>query len=238
MLQSKKLCSGSAYSLKAKEKGKRKLIAVVRIYKADHLFECNLVPGWRCLVLLFPAPSTLDACPPKACLPSEGPYGETEDFALNLRPSSFWLYCRGPSCLVEGQQRGAVLPSVSLYLSPDLRIRLYHFRGVHVAIAGPISSSDDAKDTAVEDGIAIPIFCDCIRAEPLGGNRGAYARLCGPVAERLSNLSLMRARVDAAHVLSWERGSLRSANLTAICQTVLGGKEAHCCEPTVGRVSC
>jgi len=45
-----------------------------------------------------------------------------------------------------------------------------------VAIAGPISSSDDAKDTAVEDGIAIPIFLDSLRAEPLNRNRGAYAR--------------------------------------------------------------
>jgi len=66
-----------------------------------------------------------------------------------------------------------------------VRIRLYRFRGVHATIAGPISSSDDAKDTAVEDGIAIPIFCLSIRAEPQESNRGAYARLCGPVAERL-----------------------------------------------------
>ena len=45
-----------------------------------------------------------------------------------------------------------------------------------MAIAGPISSSDDAKDTAVEDGIAIPIFCLSIRAEPLGSNRGGSTR--------------------------------------------------------------
>ena len=66
-----------------------------------------------------------------------------------------------------------------------VRIRLYHFRGVHMAILGRSPQSDDAKDTAVEDGIVIPIFCLSIRAEPLGSNRGAYARLCGPVAERL-----------------------------------------------------
>ena len=66
-----------------------------------------------------------------------------------------------------------------------VRIRLYHFRGVHMAILGRSPPSDDAKDAAVEDGIAIPIFCLSIRAEPLESNRGAYARLCGPVAERL-----------------------------------------------------
>ena len=50
---------------------------------------------------------------------------------------------------------------------------------------------------------------------------GAYARLCGPVAERLSDLSLMRARVDCVHSLFYpgSEASLRSANLTAICQT-------------------
>ena len=113
---------GAALLTVSKLKKKRKQIAVVSIYQADHLFEYNLVPEWRCLVFLFAAPSTLGLVgrsAPKACLPSEGPYGETEDFALNIRPSSFWQFCRGPSYLVEEQQRGAVLPSVSLYLSPD-----------------------------------------------------------------------------------------------------------------------
>jgi hypothetical protein len=44
----------------------------------------------------------------------------------------------------------------------------------------------------------------------------------------------MRARVDMATLLSWERGSQRSANLTAVCQTVLGGKGSILPEPTVG----
>ena len=77
-----------------------------------------------------------------------------------------------------------------------------------MAIAGPISSSDDAKDTAVEDGIAIPIFYDSIRAEPLAGNRGGVREImwtrCGAV-ERLepdAGSSGLRALV----VLSWERG--------------------------------
>ena len=55
-----------------------------------------------------------------------------------------------------------------------------------MAIAGPISSSDDAKATAVEDGIAIPIFYLCLRAEPLGSNRGGVREIVWiPVAERL-----------------------------------------------------
>ena len=99
-----------------------------------------------------------------------------------------------------------------------------------MAIAGPIPSSDDAKDTAVKDGIAIPSSATASERSRWEAIAGVYARLCGPVAERLSDLSLMRARVDGALILSSEG----SANLTAICQTVPGEKEAHCCEPTVG----
>ena len=73
---------------KPKEKGKNRSPSS-EYTRLINLFECNLVPGWRCLVLLFPAPSTLDACPPKACLPSEGPYGETGRFCVE--PPTFIL---------------------------------------------------------------------------------------------------------------------------------------------------
>ena len=83
-----------------------------------------------------------------------------------------------------------------------------------MAIMGRSPQSDDAKDTAVEDGIAIPNFYLCLRAEPLGSNRGAYARLCGSRCGAVEDLSLMRARVDitdgvqqcTTFFLSWERG--------------------------------
>lgn len=55
-----------------------------------------------------------------------------------------------------------------------------------MAIMGRSPQSDDAKDTAVEDGIAIPIFYLCLRAEPLGSNRGDVREIVWiPVAERL-----------------------------------------------------
>ena len=104
---------------KPKEKGKNRSPSS-EYTRLINLFECNLVPGWRCLVLLFCAQQSWSgALPPKLACQARARTAELKDFALNLRPSSFWLYCRGPSCLVEGQQRGAVLPSVSLYLSPD-----------------------------------------------------------------------------------------------------------------------
>ena len=122
-----------------------------------------------------------------------------------------------------------------------VRIRLYHFRGVHVATQGRSPQSDDAKDTAVEDGIAIPIFYHSIRAEPLAGNRGGVREImwtrCGAV-ERLEPDAGSSGLCALCCSILGARQGLRSANLTAICQTVLGGKEAHCCEPTVGRVSC
>jgi hypothetical protein len=48
------------------------------------------------------------------------------------------------------------LSSIPLDLSPDVRIKVIQLSRSHVAVAGPISSSDDAKITDVQDGIAIP----------------------------------------------------------------------------------
>lgn len=45
-----------------------------------------------------------------------------------------------------------------------------------MAIAGPIASSDDAKDTAVEDGIAEPAIPQLLRQPSGGYSAGAYAR--------------------------------------------------------------
>jgi hypothetical protein len=79
-----------------------------------NLFECNLVPECSCFPCLFGRPT-----PPKLACQARARTAKLEDFALNLRPSSFRLYGRAPLCLVEEQQRSAVLSSVSLYLSPD-----------------------------------------------------------------------------------------------------------------------
>jgi hypothetical protein len=76
-----------------------------------NLFECNLVPEWRCLVLLFPllvrAPYAAEAC-----LPSEGPYGETGRFCVE--PPTFILQAVRPSTLEP--RRGATV-KCSLVLS-------------------------------------------------------------------------------------------------------------------------
>lgn len=63
-----------------------------------------------------------------------------EDFALNLRTSSIRLYGRAPSYLVEEQQRSAVLPSVSLYLSPDRQNKVISLSWSPHGHLGPISS--------------------------------------------------------------------------------------------------
>ena len=76
------------------------------------------------------------ALPRKACLPSEGPYGETEDFALNLRPSSFRVYSRAPSCPARSASNNNEVqsrPRCRCIFPRTVRIRLYRFRGVHVA---------------------------------------------------------------------------------------------------------
>lgn len=189
----------------------------------------------------FPAPSTLAwlGALPEACLPSEGgPYGETGRFCVEY--PTFILQAVQPSTLAPcrgATTRCSFTLGVAVSFPRTVRIRLYHFRGVHMAIQGRSPQSDDAKDTAVEDGIAIPNFFLSLRAEPLGSNRGGRTRDCvDPRCGAVEDLSLMRARVDITDVwcatvhhlsfLSWDasEAGLRSANLTAICQTVLGGK--------------
>lgn len=55
-----------------------------------------------------------------------------------------------------------------------------------MATAGAISSSDDAKDTAVEDGIPIPNFFEAVRVETVCDIAGNTRDDVDPGAEWLS----------------------------------------------------
>ena len=74
---------------KPKEKGKNRSPSS-EYTRLINLFECNLVPGWRCLVLLFCAQQSWSgALSPKLACQARARTAKLEDFALSLRPSSF-----------------------------------------------------------------------------------------------------------------------------------------------------
>lgn len=154
---------------------------------------------------------------PEACLPSEGPYGETERFCVE--PPTFILQgdiAEGPHASSTSNNEVQSCPRCRCIFPRTVRIRLYHFRGVHVATQGRSPQSDDAKDTAVEDGIAVPIFYDSIRAEPLGSNRGGVREI-------------MWTRCGAVERLEPDAGS---SGISGWCtRSILGARQA-CVAPT------
>ena len=74
-------------------------------------------------------------CPKLACQ-ARARTAKLEDFALNLRPSSFRVYSRAPSCPARSASNNNEVqsrPRCRCIFPRTVRIRLYRFRGVHVA---------------------------------------------------------------------------------------------------------
>lgn len=180
-------------------------------------FECGSGASWRCLVILTLRPAILIRAPQlrarqaKVC-PTR-PHGLCG--RVCVEPPASLPPARAHHRVDNLRQRPAC-PRCRCIFPRTVGIRLYHFRGDHVAIAGAISSSDAMKDTAVEDGKQIPNFSHARRVETFAGNR----RNVRWVRVR-SGCALGRDEGSGGScILSWDTSSLSSANSgTAICST-------------------
>ena len=185
------------------------------------LFECGSGASWRCLVILtlclrflFERLSSVRLVLAKQKSVRHGHTASAAEFALNLRASlpPARVTIASTTC-----DKSTACPRCRCIFPRTVGLRLYHFRGDHVAIAGAITPSDAMKNTAVEDGKQIPNFSHALRVETCAGNR----RNVRWVRVR-SGCALGRDEGSGGSCfLSWDTScwsTLRSANSgTAIC---------------------
>jgi hypothetical protein len=120
----------------------------VQITADQAFFECSLAFWWRCLEVLSAPRDFLTG----ALLRQPSNTGKP-NFALNRRTRHARQGLQEASWTSCDNKRGR---RPSLYLSPDLVIKVISFSWSDAASTGAIWFGDAAIDTAVEDGIAIP----------------------------------------------------------------------------------